>query len=97
MKIAIEIDPKLLESVMEASGEKTESGAVNAALAEYARRKSVQAWIDSWGEITVDDLRKDEGVKKANERRRAFLDSLWDDPMEESRRLIESPRSGSAP
>ena len=97
MKIAIEIDPNLLKSVMEASGETTESGAVNAALVEYARRKNAQAWIDSWGEIIVDDLRKDEGVMKANERRRAFLDSLWDDPMEELRRLLESPRSGSAP
>ena len=93
MKSDIEIDPNLLKSVMESSGETTESGAVNVALAEYARRKSAQKWIDSWGEIIVDDLRKDEGVMKANERRRAFLDSLWDDPMEESRRLIESPRS----
>ena len=80
MKIAIEIDPKLLESVMESTGESTESGAVNVALEEYARRKSMREWIDSWGEIVVDDLRKDEGVMKANERRRAFLDSLWDDP-----------------
>ena len=95
MKIAIEIDPNLLESVMESTGESTESGAVNAALAEYARRKSMREWIDSWGEIVVDDLRKDEGVMKANERRRAFLDSLWDDPMEELRRLIEP--AGSAP
>ena len=91
MKIAIEIDPKLLETVMEASGESTESGAVNAALAEYARRKNAQTWVG--GEIVVDDIRKDEGVMKANERRRAFLDSLWDDPMEELRRLLESPRS----
>lgn len=69
MKIAIEIDPKLLESVMEASGEKTESGAVNAALEEHARRKKI-----------VDGYSKDEALMRANERRRAFLDSLWDDP-----------------
>ena len=41
MKIAIDIDAKLLETVMEASGEKTESGAVNVALEEYARRKNM--------------------------------------------------------
>ena len=69
MKIAIDIDAKLLESVMESTGEKTESGAVNAALEEYARR-----------EIIGDDYRKDEALMRANERRQAFLDSLWDDP-----------------
>ena len=69
MKIAVEIDANLLESVMESTGEKTESGAVNAALEEYARRKMI-----------VNDYRKDEALMKANERRRAFLHSLWDDP-----------------
>ena len=80
MKIAIDIDAKLLKTVIEASGEKTESGAVNAALEEYVRRKNIQKWIDSWGKAIVDDCRRDEGLIAANERRRAFLDSLWDDP-----------------
>lgn len=94
MKIAVEIDPNLLESVMESTGEKTESGAVNAALEEYERRKSekfesvdldedtrrenIQKWIDSWGKVIVDDYGKDEGLLMANERRNAFLESLWD-------------------
>ncbi len=96
MKIAIDIDAELLESVMEASGDTTESGAVNAALEEYARRKgekfesvdldedtrreNIQKWIDSWGKVIVDDYSKDEGLMRANERRHAFLESLWDDP-----------------
>ena len=74
MKIAIEIDPKLLESVMESTGESTESGAVNAALAEYARRKSAQKWIDSWGKIIVDDYSAD--ALRLDDERRAFLDSI---------------------
>ena len=74
MKIAVDIDPKLLETVMEASGEKTESGAVNAALAEYARRKNAQEWIDSWGKIIVDDYSAD--ALRLDDDRRAFLDSI---------------------
>ena len=74
MKIAIEIDPNLLESVMESSGETTESGAVNAALEEYARRKSAQKWIDSWGKIIVDDYSAD--ALRLDDERRAFLDSI---------------------
>ena len=74
MKIAIEIDPKLLETVMEASGETTESGAVNVALEEYARRKNAQAWIDSWGKIIVDDYSAD--TLRLDDERRAFLDSI---------------------
>lgn len=74
MKIAVDIDPKLLETVMEASGEKTESGAVNAALAEYARRKNAQEWIDSWGKIIVDDYSAD--ALRLDDERRAFLDSI---------------------
>ena len=74
MKIAIDIDPKLLKSVMEASGETTESGAVNAALAEYARRKNAQKWIDSWGKIIVDDYSADS--LRLDDERRAFLDSI---------------------
>ena len=74
MKIAIDIDPDLLESVMESTGETTESGAVNAALEEYARRKNAQAWIDSWGKIIVDDYSADS--LRLDDERRAFLDSI---------------------
>ena len=90
MKIAVEIDAELLESVMEASGEKTESAAVNAALEEYTRRKTekiesvdldedarrenMQKWIDSWGKIIVDDYSADS--LRLDDERRAFLDSI---------------------
>ena len=90
MKIAIDIDAELLESVMESSGEKTESGAVNAALEEYARRKgekfesvdldedtrreNIQKWIDSWGKIIVDDYSAD--ALRLDEERHKFLDSI---------------------
>ena len=58
MRTTLNIDGKLLETVVEATGEKTKSKAVNAALKEYIRRKHVQELIDSWGKIIVDDYRK---------------------------------------
>ena len=74
MRTTIDLDGKLLDSVVDATGEKSESRAVNAALKEYMRRKHVQELIDSWGEIVVDDYSDD--ALRLDEGRRAFLDSL---------------------
>ena len=74
MRTTINIDEKLLETVLEATGEKTKSKAVNAALKEYIRRKHVQELIDSWGKIIVDDL--SEEYDRRDEERRAYLESL---------------------
>lgn len=77
MRTTLDIDSKLLESVVDATGEKTKSRAVNAALKEYIRRKQVQELIDSWGTIVVDDYSDD--ALKLDLKRRAFLDSLGKD------------------
>ena len=79
MRTTIDIDGMLLDSVVNATGEKTKSRAVNAALKEYMRRKHVQELIDSWGEIVVDDYSDD--VLRIDEERRAFLDSLGKDSV----------------
>ena len=76
MRTTINIDEKLLKNVLEATGEKTKSKAVNAALKEYIRRKHVQELIDSWGKIIVDDL--SEEYDAADKRREDFLNSLRD-------------------
>ena len=55
MRTTFDIDSALLDSVVSATGEKSKSRAVNAALKEYIRRKHVQELIDSWGTIIVDD------------------------------------------
>ena len=55
MRTTLNIDDELLESIVEATGERTKSKAVNAALMEYIRRKHVQELIDSFGKIIVDD------------------------------------------
>ena len=74
MRTTLNIDTDLLDSVVEATGEKTKSGAVNAALKEYIRRKHMQELIDSWGKIIVDDY--SEEALQADEERHRFLDSL---------------------
>ena len=77
MRTTLNIDSNLLDSVVEATGEKTKSGAVNAALKEYIRRKHMQELIDSWGKIIVDDYSEDD--LRLDEERRAFLDSIGKD------------------
>ena len=76
MRTTLDIDSKLLDSVVETTGEKTKSKAVNAALKEYIRRKHVQELIDSWGKIIVDDY--SERALEVEERKRAYLVSLRD-------------------
>ena len=77
MRTTLDIDGKLLDSVVDATGERSKSRAVNAALKEYIWRKQVQELIDSWGTIVVDDY-SDEALRLDMERR-AFLDSLGKD------------------
>lgn len=77
MRTTLNIDGNLLEKVLDATGEKTKSGAVNAALKEYIRRKHIQEFIDSWGKIIVDDFSDDDLL--LDEERQAFLDSIGRD------------------
>ena len=74
MRTTLDIDSVLLDKVVDATGEKTKSKAVNAALNEYIRRKNIQEFIDSWGKIVIDDY--SEEVEEANRKRHEFLDSI---------------------
>ncbi len=76
MRTTLNIDSELLEDVLEATGERTKSKAVNAVLKEYIRRKRIKEWIDSWGKIIVDDF--SEEAELAEREREAFLNSLGD-------------------
>ena len=76
MRTTLDIDDELLGKVVDATGERTKSRAVNAALKEYIRRKHVQDLINSWGRIIVDDY--SEEALRLDEKRRAYLDSLRD-------------------
>ena len=74
MRTTLDIDGKLLEAVVEATGEKTKSRAVNTALKEYIRWKQVQELINSWGTIIVDDYSDD--ALRLDRKQRTFLGSL---------------------
>ena len=69
MRTTLDIDSKLLNSVLAATGEKTKSRAVNVALKEYVRRKRVQEFIDSWGTIVVDDYGEEAAKLDKREKR----------------------------
>ncbi len=74
MRTTLDIDEKLLNSVVSATGEKTKSRAVNEALEEFMRRKRVQELIDSWGEFVIDDYSQDD--LRLDQERQDLLDSL---------------------
>ncbi|MCE2457306.1 MAG: type II toxin-antitoxin system VapB family antitoxin [Dehalococcoidia bacterium] len=78
MRTTLDIDSRLLDRVVNATGESSKSKAVNVALKEFIRRKYAQELIDSWGRIVVDDF--SEEAAKLDERRRSFLDSIGKDP-----------------
>ena len=74
MRTTLNIDDELLESIVEATGERTKSKAVNAALKEYIRRKHVQELIDSFGRIIVDDYTEE--MDRLDLQRQENLESL---------------------
>ena len=84
MRTTLNIDVKLLKTVVDATGEKTKSKAVNAALKEYIRHRSVEELFDYWrrNPMSDDDYREYQERKKkqleAQEERWAFLESLRD-------------------
>ncbi len=74
MRTTLKIDDRTMKYVLEITGEKTKTAAVNAALKEFVRRQHIQELIDSWGKIIVDDY--SEEMKRADKRRQDFLNSL---------------------
>ncbi len=82
MRTTLNIESKLLESVVEVTGEKNKSKAVNTALKDFIRRKRVQEMFEYWRNNPMSDEDYQEYLENkkkqlaADERRRAFLDSL---------------------
>ena len=74
MRTTITIDQTLLEELVETTGEKSKSAALNKAAEEYVRRQKLRDLKDYWLGIQVEDIR-DEAIK-ADRRRERFLDSL---------------------
>ena len=75
MRTTLDIDEKLLESVIKLTGEKSKSKAVGKALEAYKRQKSIDALLAMAGKLEIDDMTEDQNA--ADLRRQEFLDRLW--------------------
>lgn len=74
MRTTLDIDPDLLDRVVETTGERSKTRAVSKALQEYVRRASINDLRATAGKIPLDDTR--EAQRAADRRRQAFLDDL---------------------
>ena len=77
MRTTLDIDRNLLDSVVAATGERTKSKAVSAALKEYVRRKKIAELREAAGKYQIDDTRAEQ--READRRRQEFLDKLRND------------------
>ncbi len=82
MRTTLNIESKLLESVVEVTGEKNKSKAVNTALKDFIRRKRVQELFEYWRNNPMSDEDYQEYLEDkkkqlvADMEREAFLESL---------------------
>ena len=74
MRTTLDIDPKLLEDVVKATGQRSKTKAVNTALEQYVRRTKVEDLRAMAGKFTLDDTREEQ--REANRRRQALIDGL---------------------
>ena len=74
MRTTLDIDPKLLEDVVKATGQQSKTKAVNTALEQYIRRAKIEDLRAMAGRFPLDDTRDEQ--READQRRREFLDGL---------------------
>ena len=76
MRTALDIEPDLLDEVIETTGESSKTRAVSKALKEYVRRTRLDEFRAMAGKIPLDDTRAEQ--READRRRHALLDELRD-------------------
>ena len=74
MRTTLDLDPKLLEEVVKATGQRSKTKAVSKALELYIRRTKINELRAMAGKIQLDDTREEQ--RAADRRRQAFLDEL---------------------
>ncbi len=74
MRTTLDIDSNLLERVVEATGERSKTKAVNKALQDYVRRTSINELREMAGKYVIEDTREEQ--REAERRRQSFLDGL---------------------
>jgi Arc/MetJ family transcription regulator len=76
MRTTLDLDPKLLEDVVKATGQKSKTKAVNSALQDYVRWAKIGELRAMAGRIRLDDTREEQ--RTADLRRQASLNELRD-------------------
>ena len=74
MRTTVTIDPKTLEELVEATGMRSRSAALNEAAKEYLRRKKLNDLKAAWRVMRTEDVRTD--ARDADRRRERFLETL---------------------
>ena len=74
MRTTITIDRELLDELVETTGEKSKSAALNKSAEDYVRREKLRDLKEFWLGIRVEDVRDE--AREADRRRERFLDSL---------------------
>ena len=74
MRTTITIDQGMLDELVEATGEKSKSAALNRAVEEYLRREKLQNLKEAWLGNRIEDVRQE--AREADLRRERFLDTL---------------------
>ncbi len=74
MRTTVSIDPRVLAELVQATGARSRSAALNEAAEEYLRRRKLDALKAAWSGMRTADVRREAG--EADRRRERFLDSL---------------------
>jgi predicted CopG family antitoxin len=74
MRTTISIDSRVLEELVQATGARSRSAALNQAAEEYLRRKKLDALKAAWSGMRTEDVRRE--AREADRRRERFLESL---------------------
>ncbi len=74
MRTTISIDSRVLEALVQATGARSRSAALNRAAEEYLRRKKLDALKAAWPGMGTVDVRRE--AREADRRRERFLESL---------------------
>ncbi|MCH7800435.1 MAG: type II toxin-antitoxin system VapB family antitoxin [Chloroflexi bacterium] len=75
MRTTLNIDEKILAEVIEATGEKSKSKAVNMALEQFIRQKKIKNLLSMVGKLEIDDTSEEQA--KVDKERDERLELLW--------------------
>ena len=75
MRTTLNIDEKILAEVIEATGEKSKSKAVNMALEQFVRQKKIKNLLSMVGKLEIDDTSEEQA--KVDKERDERIEKLW--------------------